>query len=126
METWPNKDKMDLQRVRPSLYKPDAEPELLSVLMTQNPKELDTLKQTQLLHEAIGGKKVAFWGLEYMFIHWCSQKRTEMPPTGDDYRNFAEDINLPLVELSNEAFPLWATIACAHSLIYDEAQRQNG
>jgi hypothetical protein len=79
----------------------------------------NAVRDTLAIQKRVNASSVCWWGMELDFVSWCRDNtgKTADEIDLDDYRRFAKEIGLPLIEQNNHAYPRMAVAAVFNSLM---------
>lgn len=99
-ETWPGIGKLHIEITDALTYIPDLPVDHLYADIWATPGEPQSIPDMQRMQANIRAKQVCWWGQELLFLDWLNGET----PTLDNYRAWANELDLPLIEQANPAY----------------------
>jgi hypothetical protein len=103
-DEWQGIDKLRIEIVDAFDFQPAAPVDYLYVDIWADPGARQSLTDMQQIQQNVHAKTVSWWTQEAFFLAWSEQKRYGEFPTLEQYREWAEKIELPLIEQNNPEY----------------------
>jgi hypothetical protein len=105
--TWQGRDKLSVEIADAFDFRPASPVDYLYVDIWADPGARQALTDMQHIQQNVRAKTVSWWTQEAFFLTWRKQKGYEGGPTLEQYRQWASEIDLPVIEQNGPAY-----IAC--------------
>ena len=100
-ERWRGSEKLRIEIADALDYVPDAPVDHLYADIWATPGEPRSIPDMQLIQGNVCAHQVGWWGQELLFLDWLAGEF----PTLENYRAWAEQLGLPLIEQNNPDYP---------------------
>jgi GNAT superfamily N-acetyltransferase len=101
-ETWPGIGKLRIEITDALAYIPDLSVDHLYADIWATPGESQSIPDMQRIQANVHASRVGWWGQELLFLNWLAGKT----PTMENYSIWADELDLPLIEQDNPAYPI--------------------
>jgi hypothetical protein len=101
LDRWRGLEKLRVEIHDALDYLPDAPVHHLYADIWAAPGEPRSIPDMQIMQANVRAKQVGWWGQELLFLDWLRGET----PTLENYRLWADELNLPLIEQHNPAYP---------------------
>ena len=101
-EAWPGIDKLCIEIIDALDYLPNVQVDHLYADIWATPGEPRSIADMQRIQANVRASLVGWWGQELLFLDWLAGE----VPTLENYRAWADEIGLPLIEQDNPAYPI--------------------
>jgi len=101
-ERWPGIGKLRIEIADALAYLPDLPVDHLYADIWATPGERQSIPDMQRIQANISARQVGWWGQELLFLDWLAGAG----PTLENYRGWANELGLPLLEQNNPAYPV--------------------
>jgi hypothetical protein len=100
-EHWPGIEKLRVEICDALAYRPDLPMDHLYADIWATPGEPGSIPDMQSIQSNVRASQVGWWGQELLFLDWLNGE----VPTLENYRAWADELGLPLIERTNPAYP---------------------
>jgi hypothetical protein len=104
LDKWPGVEKLEINLVDAFTYPPAQPVDYLYIDIWAKTGDPRALPDTQQIQRRVKAKRVSWWSQEIHFLCWLAQKGYGDIPTLDRYREWAQEIDLPLIEQHHPAY----------------------
>jgi len=101
IENWEGFEKLTFVNSDAFQFVPEQPVDCLYVDIWDDLGDSDARWQTQQIQSNVKADLVGWWGQEIEFLRWMVGRGFEQPPTLKQYSQWAEEIDLPLIEQDN-------------------------
>jgi ribosomal protein S18 acetylase RimI-like enzyme len=101
-ERWPGIEKLRVEVTDALDHHPDLSVDHLYADIWAAPGEPRSIPDMQRIQANVCAKQVGWWGQELNFLDWLAG----ISPTLENYRDWADELGLPLIEQDNPAYPV--------------------
>jgi len=105
LDDWAGIEKLNIEIVDAFDYHPRQPVDLLYVDIWAKPGDPHALAHTQQIQKRVRAETVGWWTQEIEFLSWLEINGYGFSPTLEQYREWAEEIDLPMIEQDNPAYP---------------------
>ena len=105
LHEWTGVEKLDIEVIDAFDYVPREVVDHLYVDIWAKPGDPQALSDTQQIQKQVRAQTVGWWTQEIEFLQWLEQNGSGSSPTLEQYREWAREIGLPLIEQSNPVYP---------------------
>lgn len=104
LDDWAGVEKLDIQVVDAFDYQPSRPVDFLYADIWADPGDPQALAHTQHFQKRVRAEKVSWWTQEIDFLFWLEKNGYGSLPTLEQYRTWAREIELPLIEQDSQAY----------------------
>jgi ribosomal protein S18 acetylase RimI-like enzyme len=101
LEQWRGLSKLHIKIADARDYVPDVQVDHLYADIWAAPGEPQSIPDMQRIQSNVRSHQVGWWGQELLYLDWLNGRE----PTLENYRDWADQIRLPLIEQANPAYP---------------------
>lgn len=101
-ESWAGIEKLHIEIADALAYIPNLPVDHLYADIWATPGELQSIPDMQRIQANVRANRVGWWGQELLFLDWLNGET----PTLENYRAWANELDLPLIEQDNPAYPV--------------------
>jgi len=101
-ESWTGIEKLRIEIADALAYIPNQPVDHLYADIWATPGDLQSIPDMQRIQANVRASRVGWWGQELLFLDWLNEET----PTLENYRDWANELNLPLIEQDNPAYPV--------------------
>jgi ribosomal protein S18 acetylase RimI-like enzyme len=101
-ESWAGIEKLHIEIADALAYVPGLSVDHLYADIWVTPGELQSIPDMQRIQMNVRASQVGWWGQELLFLDWLNGET----PTLENYRAWANELDLPLIEQDNPAYPV--------------------
>jgi hypothetical protein len=101
LDRWDGIEKLRVEIADALDFVPDAPVDHLYADIWAAPGEPRSIPDMQQMQANVRAAQVCWWGQELLFLNWLAGE----VPTLENYRAWANELGLPLIELNNPAYP---------------------
>jgi hypothetical protein len=117
LDQWPGVEKLEINLVDALAYHPAQPIDYLYIDIWAKTGDPQALCDTQHIQRRVKARQVSWWSQEIHFLCWLAQNGYGELPTLDHYREWAQEIDLPLIEQQHPAY-MTCIARLAHSYCY--------
>lgn len=117
LDKWVGIEKLRIEVIDAFDYQPCQLVDHLYVDIWAKPGDPQALSHTQQIQKQVHAETVGWWTQEIEFLYWLERNGYGSSPTLEQYREWAEDIGLPLIEQDSPAY-LACILQVARSYCY--------
>ncbi len=103
-DRWAGIEKLSVEIMDAFDFRPDHPVDYLYVDIWARPGDPQALADTQQIQKQVNAETVGWWTQEIEFLRWLEKKGYGTSPIADQYRDWAMEISLPLIEQDNPAY----------------------
>lgn len=118
-QSWTGWDKVKIVIADALEWKPDEPVDFLSVDIWSKLGAMSLRSDGQQIQNHVQAQQVALWGQELDFITFLSEEGYEPPPTLEQYHDYIETIEIPLIESQNPNYPGYCLQATSQAMEYN-------
>lgn len=100
-ESWLGIEKLHVEILDALEYRPEAQVDHVYADIWAEPGELRSIPDMQRIQTNTRARQTGWWGQELLFLDWLEGE----VPTLENYRRWADELGLPLIEQDNPAYP---------------------
>ena len=101
LDRWDGIEKLRVEIADALDHRPDLEADHLYADIWAAPGEPRSIPDMQQIQANVRASQVGWWGQELLFLNWLAGET----PTLENYRDWANELGLPLIEQDNPAYP---------------------
>jgi hypothetical protein len=129
IDSWAGIEKLGVEIVDAFDYHPSHSVDHLYVDIWARPGDPQALAHTRQIQKQLNAETVGWWTQEIEFLYWLERKGCGVAPTSDQYREWAREVGLPLIEQNNPAYlaciPQVARSYCYQMVLQELSQSVN-
>jgi len=119
MLSWPNIGKLEFKYEDALDWTPDGSVDVVLADIWPNLGSTDLRPHMQQIYKNVKPAIMAGWGMELDYVDWMSDQGFKPGDESlENYRAYAKDIGLPLIEQDNPDYPMWALEAAKNVIMY--------
>jgi hypothetical protein len=104
VDSWTGIEKLGVEIVDAFGYRPGHPVDHLYVDIWAKPGDPQALAHTQQIQKQVNAETVSWWTQEIEFLFWLERQGCGLSPTLDQYRAWAKEIDLPLIEQDSSTY----------------------
>jgi len=124
LDEWPGVEKLEIEIIDAFDYRPSRPVNYLYVDIWAKTGDPQALPDTQQIQQHVNADLVGWWSQEIHFLRWLKHKGYGYSPSIEQYREWAREISLPLIEQDNLAYvaciPQVARSYCHQTILQEQ------